>query len=358
MSDWQFESPWFLLVGLVALPVIWTMRRSRPTLAYSSVAGFASLPTTWRSRLSFLPRLLIVVAILLFAIALARPQTADDSSNISREGIAIMLVVDRSGSMDARDLEREYKNINRLEVVKDVLLYFLTGNDELDRFDSITSGQDRTIIERGRPNDMIGLVTFAAYADSMCPLTLDHGNLFETINQLELATDRTENGTAIGDGLGLAVERLRRSPIESKIVILLTDGVNNRGELDPLKAGDLAASEDIKVYCIGAGTNGYAPFPVRNPLTGEVVLQAMQVEIDEESLQAISEKTGGKYFRATDKSALKKIYDEIDQLEKTEVSELKFTRYHEHFHEFVLGGVFLLAAGWLLQATWCRSYPG
>lgn len=356
MFDWQLDSPWMLLLGLLVVPYFWLVFRSRPTLAYSSTGLVEGLPRTLRVRLGFLPHLLTAISILLLATAMARPQTEDATSNLSREGIAIMLVVDRSGSMDARDLEREYLNVNRLEVVKDVLHYFITGSDQRDRLDSLVEGGKRKFVDRGRPDDMIGLVAFAGFADSICPLTLDHGNLLQTIEEVRLA-DGNENGTAIGEGLGLAVERLRQSPVESKVVILLTDGVNNRGELEPAKAGDLAASENIKVYCIGAGTNGYAPFPVRNPLTGETVLQAMQVEIDEETLQAIAEKTGGKYYRATDKDALKQIYEEIDELEKTEVSELKYVQYDEHFQEFVLGGAVAFATAWILQLTWFRRFP-
>ncbi|MEC9093867.1 MAG: VWA domain-containing protein [Planctomycetota bacterium] len=356
MSEWQLGSPWFLLIALAVFPLSWMMRRSRSTLAFSSTTAFEGLSRTIRSRLSSLPNLLFLAAIVLLSIAMARPQTADDTSRVSREGVAIMLVVDRSGSMDARDLEKEFLNVNRLEVVKDVLHYFITGSDTNERFESLIDGQKRKFTNRGRPDDMIGLVTFAGFSDSVCPLTLDHGNLLETINEVKLA-DRSEGGTAIGEGLGLAVERLRRSEVESKIVILLTDGVNNTGELVPLKAGDLAAKEKIKVYCIGAGTNGYAPFPVPNPLTGRTELQAVPVEIDEVSLKAIAEKTGGKYFRAMDKEALKSIYDEIDQLEKTEVSQLKYLNFYEHYPVFLVVGLACLTTGWVLQMTFLRRFP-
>ena len=356
MSEWQLASPWFLLIALVTLPMAWMMLQSHSTLAISSVVAFEGLSQTVRARLSSVPHLLFLLAIILFSIAMARPQTVDGASRISREGIAVMLVVDRSGSMDARDLEKEFLNVNRLEVVKDVLRYFITGSDNNERFESLVDRQKRKFTDRGRPDDMIGLVTFAGFADSVCPLTLDHGNLLETINEVKLA-DRSEAGTAIGEGLGLAVERLRRSEIKSRILILLTDGVNNTGELAPLQAGDLAAKENIKVYCIGAGTTGYAPFPVPNPLTGRTELRAMPVEIDEDSLKAISEKTGGKYFRATDKDALKSIYDEIDQLEKTEVSQLKYLNFHEHYQGFLTSGLAVLAAGWILQMTLFRRFP-
>lgn len=356
MFEWQLASPWFLLVGLLALPVLWACFQTRSTLTYSSLELVQDLQPTLRTRLAMVPSLCFALGIILLAVALARPQTADDTARVSREGIAIMLVLDRSGSMDARDLEEDFMNVNRLEVVKDVLHYFITGSENNDRFEALTDRRERKFTDRGRPDDMIGLVTFAGFADSVCPLTLDHGNLLEMINQIKLA-DRTEGGTAIGEGLGLAVERLRQTKIRSKIVILLTDGVNNTGELDPLQAGDLAAKEDIKVYSIGAGTNGYAPFPVPNPLTGRTELRAIKVEIDEESLQAISEKTSGRYFRATDKQTLKEIYDEIDQLEKTEVSELKYLDFQEHFETFLKWAIGLIILGSLLRLTWLRRFP-
>ncbi|MEE2641672.1 MAG: VWA domain-containing protein [Planctomycetota bacterium] len=356
MSDWQFGSPGFLLLVLLTGPVCWLIFRNGTSLAFSSTSVFAEVNRTWRVRLAPLPNLLLLVAIVLFSIAAARPQTRDDTSRVSREGIAILLVVDRSGSMDARDLHEEYLNVNRLEVVKDVLHYFITGVDDRNQLEQLVDQAQNRITNRGRPDDMIGLVTFAGFPDSICPLTLDHGNLLQTINELELA-DRSEAGTAIGEGLGLAVERLRRSDVESKIIVLLTDGVNNRGELDPLVAGDLAAREKIRVYTIGAGTNGYAPIPVPNPLTGRTELQAMQVQIDEKSLKAIAEKTGGKYFRATNRDALKSIYDEIDLLEKSEVSELEYLNFQEHYEPFLVAGLLVFSLGWLLQMTLFSKFP-
>ena len=355
MTDFQLASPWFLMLALLAIPYVMFISLAGPTVAFSSVSSLADMPQTLRSRLTFVPGMLIVISILLFAIALARPQTKDDKSRISREGIAIMLVIDRSSSMNARDLEKDYKNINRLGVVKDVLHYFITGNDKADRFDSITNANPGPI-ERGRPDDMVGLVAFAGYADSLCPLTLDHGNLLQAINNVELGGEGS-NKTAIGDGLGLAVERLRQSSIESRIVILLTDGVNNFGALDPLQAGDLAADENIKVYCIGAGTNGLAPYPMKSPFTGQTYLENVRVEIDEVTLESIAEKTGGKYFRATDKDALLKIYDEINQLEKSEITEVQYLKYHEHFHTFLIYGVLCLTVGWVLQLTVFQKVP-
>lgn len=356
MSEFQFRDPWFLLIGLAAVPVLFWTLRSKAAIGYSNVALFSDLPVTWRVRFRMLPPVFTAVSFLLLAIALARPQTPDETARISREGIGIMLVIDRSGSMDARDLEEEFLNVNRLAVVKQVIRYFVTGESDDSDLAKLESAREMRASKSGRPDDMIGVVTFAGFADSVCPLTLDHGNLLATIDEIKLA-DRSEGGTAIGEGLGLAVERLKQSEVESKVVILLTDGVNNSGELDPLTAGDLASSEDIKVYCIGAGTNGYAPFPVTNPITGSTELRAIPVEIDEDVLKAIAEKTGGKYFRATDKSSLKSIYDEIDQLERTEVSEFRYLNYEEHYYPFALSAVLMLSAAWLLRQSVFRTLP-
>lgn len=354
MNNWLFENPWWLLAGLIVIPVYYVMTASRSTVAFPSTEIMETIRMTWRTRLESLPVWLTCLAIVLIAIALARPQSPDATSKISREGIAIIMVIDRSGSMDARDLEKDYLNVNRLEVVKDVLRQFVMGDsDSRDSDQDLSTAQD-AFGTNGRLNDMIGLVTFSGFADSVCPLTLDHGNLVSTVEEVKLA-DQSEGGTAIGEGIGLAVERLRKSKIKSKVIILLTDGVNNAGKLDPLKAGDLAAVSNIKVYCIGAGTNGYAPIPVKNQFTGEVELLAMQVEIDEATLKAISEKTGGKYFRATDRDSLNRIYAEIDEMEQTEVSELQFLRFEEHYHGFAFAAVLLLVASTFLQLTVFRK---
>ncbi len=284
--------------------------------------------------------MLLALATVVLVISLARPRTPQQETKVSREGVAIMMVIDVSSSMDARDLVKVDRQVNRLDVVKDVFLSFVQGDGSM----------------AGRPDDLIGLVTFARYADSLCPLTLDHGNLATIVTDLEIVTQRSEDGTAVGDGLGLAVERLRRSKAKSRIAILLTDGVTNAGVIEPTKTADLAASSDIKVYCIGAGTNGMAPVPGRD-LFGRLTLIPQPVEIDEETLKQIADRTGGRYFRAVDKQALAEIYVAIDQMERVKVSEVRYLQYTEHFGYFIVSGMGLIALSVLLSGTVFRKLP-
>ncbi len=259
MFNWELRDPWFLLFGLLAPLVFWWSSRPLAAVQYSSLSLLDKTPPSWRTRFSWLPALFNALAIIALAIGLARPRTPDAQTKVTREGIAIMMAIDRSSSMDARDLVQNDMSVDRLSVVKEVFARFVQGDG------------GRT--SRGRPGDMIGLVTFAGFADSICPLTSDHGNLTALVKQLEIERVRYEDGTAIGDGLGLAIERLRQSDAKSRVVILLTDGVQNAGVIDPLKAAELAAQQGIKVYCIGAGTNGFAPVPVRDPFSGRVILR-------------------------------------------------------------------------------------
>jgi Ca-activated chloride channel family protein len=210
---------------------------------------------------------------------------------------------------------------------------------------------------QGRDDDTIGLVAFAGYADSLCPLTLDHGNLTVLAEDLEIVKQRSEDGTAIGEGLALAVERLRKDPSKSKVIILLTDGVNNRGTVSPMQAAELATAENIKVYCIGAGTQGFAPVPQHDPFSGRIVLRRAYVEIDEQTLKEIADKTGGRYFRATDIDSLTEIYREIDQLERTKVTELRYLQYHEHYLMFVVFGLSLIGIAAVAEGSLFRRLP-
>jgi Ca-activated chloride channel family protein len=246
-------------------------------------------------------------------IALARPQSGLRGEEIKTEGIDIMLALDVSSSMLAEDIEP-----NRVEAAKEVAADFV----------------------QGRRNDRIGLVVFSGKAYTQCPLTLDYGVLLELFEEMKVGM--IEDGTAVGMGLGVAVNRLRDSDAQSKVVILLTDGRNNRGEIDPKTAAQLATSFDIRVYTIGAGKQGTARYPVDDPFLGRRYVQ-MRVDVDEEMLQEVADLTGGQYFRATDRKSLESIYQEIDQLEKTEIEVTEFTRYSELFH-FPLGlaVVFLL----------------
>ncbi len=342
MSGWEFRDPLFLLTALVGPLVLWLAARLPSALRYSSLELVDHAGRGWRVRLAKLPAVLMAIAVACLAIALAGPRTPDAETKISREGIAIMMVVDRSGSMQARDLVKDDLSVDRLAVVKDVFEEFVLGGD---------AGQ-------GRPDDLVGLIAFAGYADSVCPLTLDHGSLVNMVRDLEIVGRRDEDGTALGEGLGLAVERLRRSKAKSKVAILLTDGVYNAGTIDPEQAAELAASQNVKVYCIGAGTDGLAPFPVGDPFSGGgQVLRSTYVEIDEVTLKKIADKTGGQYYRATDQEGLKQIYAEIDRLERTELTETQYLQYTEHYGVFVASALGLMALATVASATLFRSLP-
>ncbi len=341
MNGWEFRDPLFLLSAIAAPLVLWAAWRSTSAVRYSSLQIVDRAPRSWRLRLSKLPALLTAVAVVSLAVALAGPRTPDAETKVSREGIAIMMVVDRSGSMQARDLVKDDMSVDRLAVVKDVFEEFVLGGKA----------------GKGRPDDLVGLIAFAGYADSLCPLTLDHGNLVAMVKDLEIVNRRDEDGTALGDGLALAVERLRRSKAKSKVAILLTDGVNNTGAVDPEQAAELAASQNIKVYCIGAGTDGLAPFPAIEPFTGRQVLRRIYVEIDEETLKKIADKTGGRYFRATDRDALEGIYAEIDRLERTKITETQYLQYTEHYAMFVVAALILTAVAAVTGATVFGSLP-
>jgi Ca-activated chloride channel family protein len=342
MFEWELRDPWFLLLLPLAAVVYWLATRSQSLLVYSSLTLLDGTPGSWRLRLSKLPALLFSAATVVMVIALARPRTPERETRVATQGIAIMMVVDLSSSMNARDLVADDMSVNRLDVVKQVFLDFVLGGKKSST--------------KGRPDDLIGLVTFAGYADSVCPLTLDHGNLSSIVNELQIVSLQNEDGTAIGDGLGLAVERLRRSPAKSKVAILLTDGVNTAGVIAPTKAAELAAEFGIKVYCIGAGTNGIAPVPTTD-IFGRATLQGFPVRIDEETLKQIAAKTGGQYFRAVDRQRLADIYSEIDELERTEVTELRYLRYTEHFRPFVTAGLGLLALAAILNSSVFRKLP-
>ncbi len=340
-------SAWFLLLLLLVPLIVWQLFRKRRdgAIQYSSVATAADLPRTWRERFRWLPPALGVLAIILMIMALARPQEGRKQTITDSEGIAMELVVDCSGSMQALDFELQGQPVDRLTAIKDVAGKFVLGDGGLP----------------GRFSDLIGLITFARYADALNPPTLDHPFLTARLNQAEIVTDRNEDGTAIGDAIGLAIEKLndldpqRRGgdaadgqgeppKIKSKVIILLTDGENNSGDLDPLPAAELAQSLGIKIYTIGVGTRGQAPVPVTDPFSGRRVLQMMPVTIDEDTLKQVATTTGGRYFRATDTDSLENIYREIDQLEKSYVEARHLVDYRELAIE-------------PLQAGWIRIPP-
>jgi Ca-activated chloride channel family protein len=338
--DWELRDPLFLLVAALAPLVYWLAARMPAALTYSSLALVDVAPRSQRARFAKLPALLLAAATLALAIALAGPRTGSATSRIHREGIAIAMVVDRSGSMQARDFVRGNTSISRLDVVKDVFRAFVAG----------VGGAG------GRPDDLVGLVVFARYADGLCPLTLDHGNLLSILADVEIVTEQSEDGTAVGEGLALAVERLRGVEVSSKVALLLTDGVSNVGDIDPLQAAELAVQHGIKVYAIGAGTTGLAPVPVQAQ-GGRTVLRQAYVEIDEETLRQIAQRTGGRYFHAANASGLTEVIEEIDRLERSEVTEVRYLTYEYHYAGWVGAGLLLMGSAAVLSGTVLRRLP-
>ena len=318
-SNFEFHNPAFLwLFALIPLVAIWfffSKTKDSATLSMPNVKGF-------KGGKSFLPKLkplLYLLRLLAFSaliIALARPRNVAVSKKTkSNKGIDIVMAVDVSASMLAKDLKP-----NRLEALKRVATDFVNR----------------------RPNDRIGIVVYAGESFTQTPITSDKSIVKRTISEIKWG--QLEGGTAIGMGLGSAVNRLKESKAKSKVIILLTDGVNNTGFVDPKTASELAKELNIKVYTIGIGTNGMAPFPwAKDPRTGKLSFRNQQVEIDEALLKHIASETEGKYFRATDNSKLKAIYDEIDKLEKTKIEEFKYYKYTEKYRFWVLlAGLFLL----------------
>ncbi|MCB1739430.1 MAG: VWA domain-containing protein [Gammaproteobacteria bacterium] len=339
-AGFEFRNPGLLLLTLL-VPVVYLLARApAASVEYSSLRIVDLGPASLRRRLAWLPAAMTALAAASLVVALAGPRSGDATTLVKREGIAIMLVVDRSGSMNARDFVQDDYSVSRLDAVKEVIKDFVLGG---------RAGN-------GRPNDLIGIVAFGTYADSICPLTLDHGSAMSILGDLEVATEESEAATAIGEGLALAVERLREHPARSKVVVLLTDGVNNAGDVEPLQAAELATAHHIKVYTVGAGSSGIAPMPARLS-DGRTVLTRQRVEIDEKTLQQIAERTGGRYFNARDIDGLARTYAAIDTLERSEISELRYLQYTEHYPLFTLLAMALLGASALLSASWLRRLP-
>jgi len=323
----MFHSPWYFLLLLLLPIVAWRLwSRSRDVAVSFSSTGFAhDLRPTWRQRLAWLPSALTVAALALMIVALGRPREGREQTIVDADGIAIEMVVDRSGSMQAMDFQIDGKHVDRLTAIKSVAGRFIQGDDKAHEDEGLA----------GRVSDLIGLVTFARFADAITPPTLDHAFLVAQLNHQEIASRREEDGTAIGDAISLAIEKLqtldnrKQEKVKSKVLVLLTDGENNVGDFDPMQAAALAKKMGVKIYTIGVGTRGSAPMPVRDPFTGRQSVRWVEVNIDEETLQQIAAATGGNYFRATDTESLAKIYHEIDQLEKTTVEARHFFDYRE-----------------------------
>lgn len=324
-----FAHPYFfLLLLLVPLAIgLYLWREKRPaTFTLSTIGAFRGRKVSWRTRLCWLPFALALLAFISGVVALARPQSSNAYSTESTEGINIVLALDISGSMLAKDLQP-----NRFEAAKSVAGEFVSS----------------------RPYDNIGLVVFAGESYTQCPLTTDHAVLLNMINSVEMGL--VNDGTAIGSGLATAVNRLKEIKEGSKVVILLTDGTNNAGTIAPVTAAEIAASFGIRVYTIAVGTMGEALFPIQTYLGVEYV--KMPVEIDEASLKQIASATGGLYFRATDNNSLHKIYEEIDQLEKVKMKVESFTQKEELFSPYLWAALILLFAALLLRSTLFRRMP-
>lgn len=320
---------YFLLLLAVPVMIYWYWKRQSQRiveLQVSTLEMFATIPRTWKQRMRHLLFVARVLAFVLLTIALARPQSTSRGENVTTEGIDIVLATDISGSMLAEDFRP-----NRIEAAKRVAMDFIDG----------------------RPTDRVALVIFAGESFTQCPLTLDHAVVKNLITQVK--SGMVADGTAIGMGLATAVSRLKESKAKSRVVILMTDGVNNRGFIDPMTAAGIAESFGIRVYTIGVGTIGMAPYPVQTPFG--VQYQNVPVEIDEALLQKIADQTGGKYFRATDNKKLKAIYDEIDLLEKTKIEVTQFRRHKEEFYSAAMVAGISLLLEMLLSMTWFRKIP-
>ena len=331
--SWHFHDPRFLYL-LAGLPVlialyIWSQRRGRSSVRFPDLELASALPPAGSLRWRHLPMVLRMLCLALLILALARPQIGQTDEEVLSEGIDIVLAMDVSGSMAAED----FKPKNRLYVAKETVIRFV----------------------QGRKSDRIGLITFAEKSYTRCPLTLDYAVLTTLLGGVDLAP-RTEDGTAIGMGLATAVNRLRGSRARSRVIILLTDGRNNRGSIDPSTGAELARALDIKIYAIAVGTKGEAPYPVEDPMFGRRYVDR-PADIDEESLQSIAATTGGLYFRATDPRGLEEIFGRIDRMEKTTSRVKQYTRYTERFDWLLLPAALLFLAEVGLAQTRLRRLP-
>jgi len=362
----RLYSPWALILLLVLPVMAYLMMRRKGTAAvrFPSLVDMKNCIISWRIRFRPLLTIARLLCVALLIVALARPRKGTVLSEISTEGIAIEAVVDHSGSMQT-EMDYDGDNLNRLEVVKKVLSDFIEG-DKKDL--------------KGRGSDLIGLISFARYADTLCPLVHSHNVLIEFLKKTEIVKIRNEDGTAIGDAIALAAARLQKAEeeiklrrqqlissgekisnsdeggfkIKSKVMILLTDGINNAGQYDPLEAAELAKKWGIKIYTIGIGS-GQAYTTIQTPL-GNYKMPTGQ-QLDEGLLKAIAEKTGGFYGRADDAKTLRSIVEKIDKLEKTEVKSVQYTQFAEHFGPWTLAALLVLAIEMLTSCTIFRKIP-
>ena len=329
MHNITFAHPW-LLLGLLAVPLmvayyIWRYHKQEAALQHSDIDVFTGIGKTLRVRLRWLPYALRTLAVAALVVALARPQSFLNRQQMTVEGIDIVMAMDISGSMLAEDFRP-----NRLEAAKQVAAEFIDG----------------------RKNDRMSLVVFAGEAYTQVPLTVDHRVLLSQLEKVKSGIVR--DGTALGDGLATAVNRIKDSEAKSKVIILLTDGVNNQGSIDPQNAAEIAALYGIRLYTIGVGSRGKAPFPFRDQF-GRVHYQNIDVEIDETLMQQMAEATDdGRYFRATDKKALKEIFSQIDEMEKSKIDVTQYSQTRDEYAPWLWLALLALAAEMLIRWIWFK----
>lgn len=328
-----FKTPLLLLlIPVVMILFFWNaFKRKEAAITFSSLSLFSGIPLGWKVRLSHLLPFFRLVILILLVVALSGPRKILEQTTHQTEGIDIVLAIDASGSMAAEDFKFEGKRLNRLRVVKNVVEDFINQ----------------------RSYDRIGLVAFGGFAYTVCPLTMDYEWLKLNLDRVDLGI--LEDGTAIGSAIASSVNRLKKSVAKSKVIILLTDGVSNAGQVDPITAAKVAQQMKIKIYTIGAGSKGLVPIPVN--FYGRQVYQTIESDLDEKTLQEIAQLTQGQYFRATDTESLKNIYKEIDSLEKTKIEEKGYKEYQELFVWFLWLGLFFLLVEIVLKNSLLMRIP-
>ncbi len=327
------QPEWFWLLALLPIVMLWRGRRGPiAAIEYSDVSLAREVARASRNRIGRLLWMLPILACALMIAGLARPQRAHSRTEVTANGIDIVLGLDVSGSMQALDFKIQQQRVSRIEVVKSVVSKFI---DE-------------------RPDDRIGLIAFAGAPYLVSPITLDHDWLQQNLERVSIGG--VDDGTAIGSAIAACVNRLRLTPAKSKVVILLTDGVNNTGKISPLAAAEAAKAMGVRIYTVGVGVRGNAPIPIRDA-AGNTRLITVKVDVDEKTLQAVADETGGKFYRATDTDSLQKIYEQINRFEKTAQTVQKFERTEELYPWALIPSLAILGLGLTLQQTWARRLP-
>jgi Ca-activated chloride channel family protein len=327
------QPEWLWLLVLLPIVMLWRGRRGPiAAIEYSDVSLAREVARASRNRIGRLLWMLPILACALMIAGLARPQRAHSRTEVTANGIDIVLGLDVSGSMQALDFKIDQQRVSRIEVVKSVVSKFIDQ----------------------RPDDRIGLIAFAGAPYLVSPITLDHDWLQQNLERVSIGG--VDDGTAIGSAIAACVNRLRLTPAKSKVVILLTDGVNNTGKISPLAAAEAAKAMGVKIYTVGVGVRGNAPVPIRDA-AGNMRLITVKVDVDEKTLQAVADETGGKFYRATDTDSLQKIYEQINRFEKTAQTVQKFERTEELYPWALIPSLAILGLGLSLQQTWARRLP-